>query len=183
MQTSHRCCELLRFIWYELFHANKYPFILWGMSFLVPVYLLTQLLNGVSKEPCSRGQYTKRRCPGRRKFIDGGLFGALNGAGAWTGPGAGVERKYALSRAIDRGRAGNWGGDRHFGGPRGPVTNTTYERRVSGSIRYFEERCYFLTWTGCLGDEDTWEPLEHLEHAKELVEEFHSEHPDMPKLG
>ena len=31
--------------------------------------------------------------PGRRKFFDGGLFGALNGAGACTGAGAGVEKK------------------------------------------------------------------------------------------
>jgi len=53
--------------------------------------MLTQLLNHVSKEQCSRGEYTKKRGPRRRKFIDGGLFGALHGAGAWTGAGAGVE--------------------------------------------------------------------------------------------
>jgi len=46
--------------------------------------MLTQLLKHISKEQCSRGEYTKKRGPGRRKFIDGGLFGALNGAGAWT---------------------------------------------------------------------------------------------------
>jgi len=69
--------------------------------------MLTQLLNHVSKEQCSRGEYTKKRGPGRRKFIDGGLFGALNRAGAWTGAGAGVEKKNAPPRAIDRGRAGN----------------------------------------------------------------------------
>jgi len=34
-----------------------------------------------------------------------------------------------------------------------------------------------------LEDENTWEPPEHLEHAKELGEEFHRENPDMPKLG
>ena len=57
------------------------------------VYLLTQLLNHESKEQCSRGEWTKKRGPGWRKFIDGGLFAALNGAGAWTGAGAGVEKK------------------------------------------------------------------------------------------
>jgi len=56
------------------------------------VYVLTQLLNHVLKEQCSRGEYTKKRGPGRRKFIDGGLFGALKGAGAWTGAGAGVKK-------------------------------------------------------------------------------------------
>jgi len=69
--------------------------------------MLTQLLNHVSKEPCSRGEYTKKRGPERRKFIDRGLFGALNGAGAWTGAGAGVGQKNAPPRAIDRGGAGN----------------------------------------------------------------------------
>jgi len=69
--------------------------------------MLTQLLNHVSKKQCSRGEYTKKRGPGRRKFIDGGLFGALNGAGAWTGAGAGVEKENAPPGAIDRGGAGN----------------------------------------------------------------------------
>jgi len=40
-------------------------------------------------------------------FIDGGLFGALNGAGAWTGAGAGLEKNNTPPRAIDRGGAGN----------------------------------------------------------------------------
>ena len=71
------------------------------------VYMLTQLLNHVSKEQCSRGEYTKKRGPGRRKFIDGGLFGALNGAGAWTGAGAGGEKENAPAQAINRGGAGN----------------------------------------------------------------------------
>jgi len=71
------------------------------------VYMLTQLLNHVSKEQCSRGEYRKKRGPGRRTFIDGGLFGALNGAGAWTGAGAGVEKQNTPPLAIDRGGAGN----------------------------------------------------------------------------
>jgi len=57
------------------------------------VYTLTQLLNHVSKEQCSRGKYTKKRGPGRRKFIEGGLFGAWNRARAWTGAGAGIKKK------------------------------------------------------------------------------------------
>jgi len=59
----------------------------------------------------------------------------------------------------------------------------SYGRRVRGSTRTFEELRYFVKWKGCLEDENTWEPPEHLEHAKELVEEFHRENPDMPKLG
>jgi len=69
--------------------------------------MLTQLLNHVSKEQCSRREFTKKLGPGRRKFIDGGLFGALNGAGAWTRAGAGVEKKNAPSLAIDRGGVWN----------------------------------------------------------------------------
>jgi len=42
----------------------------------------------------------KKRGPRRRKFIDGGLFGALNGAGAWTGAGAELKKK-TPPRAID----------------------------------------------------------------------------------
>jgi len=67
------------------------------------VYMLTQLLNHVSKERCSRGEYTKRQGPGGRKFIDGGLFGALNGAAARKG----VEKKHAPPQAIHQGGARN----------------------------------------------------------------------------
>jgi len=69
--------------------------------------MLTQLLNHVSKEQCSRGEYTKKRDPGQRKFIDRGLFGALNGVGAWTGAEAGLEKNNSPPLAIDRGGAGN----------------------------------------------------------------------------
>jgi len=69
--------------------------------------MLTQLLNHVSKEQCSRGEYTKKRGTGQRKFIDRGLFGALNGAGSWTRAGAGVRKKKAPPRAIDQSGAGN----------------------------------------------------------------------------
>jgi len=69
--------------------------------------MLTQLLNHVSKEQCSRGEYTKKRGPGRRKFMDGGLFGALNMAGPGRGQGQGLKKKKALPSAINRGGAGN----------------------------------------------------------------------------
>jgi len=36
---------------------------------------------------------------------------------------------------------------------------------------------------GCSEDENTWEPPEHLEQAQKLVEDFHRENPDMPRLG
>ena len=67
----------------------------------------TQLLNHVSTEQCSRGEYTKKPGPGRKEFIDGGLFRVLNGVEAWTGAGAGVEKNNALPGAIDRDGAGN----------------------------------------------------------------------------
>jgi len=59
----------------------------------------------------------------------------------------------------------------------------SYEQRVRGGTRSCEELCYFVKWKGCSEDENTWEPWEHLQHAKELVEEFHRENPDMPNLG
>ena len=83
--------------------------------------MLTQLLNHVSKEQCSRGEYTKKRCPRQRKFVDGGLFRALNGAGAWPEVGAWVEKKNTPPRAIDRGRVGNWGRGLPVSGPQGPL--------------------------------------------------------------
>ena len=69
--------------------------------------MLTQLLNHVSKEQRSRGEYTKKWGPGGRKFLDGGVFGALNGPRGWTGAGAEVEKKTPPPRAIDLGGAGN----------------------------------------------------------------------------
>jgi len=63
-------------------------------------------------QPCIKGAMFERGIyekggPGRRKFIDGRLFGALNAAGAWTGAGAGVEKQKALPPDIERGGAGN----------------------------------------------------------------------------
>jgi len=71
--------------------------------------MLTQLVIHVSKEEGSRGEYTKKRCPGRGKMIDRGLSRALNGAGAWTGAAAGGKKNNSPPRAIDWGRAGDWG--------------------------------------------------------------------------
>jgi len=83
-------------------------------------YMLTQLLNHVSKEQFSRGEYTKKRGPGGRKFIDRGLFGALNGARAWTGAGAGVEKTNAPPSAFDRAGWEIGVGARRFLGSRRP---------------------------------------------------------------
>ena len=45
-----------------------------------------------------------------------------------------------------------------------------------------EPLVYLVKWTGYEGtpDESTWEPAEHLEHAPDLVREFHHQHPDKP---
>jgi len=59
----------------------------------------------------------------------------------------------------------------------------SYERRVRGSTKSLEELRYFVKWKACSEDENTWEPPAHLEHAKELVTEFHRENPDMANLG
>jgi len=88
------------------------------------LYMLTQLLNHVSKEQCSRGEYTKKRSPGQSKFIDGGLFGSLNGAGAWTGAGAGVKKKTPRPGLLTGAGRGIDAGARRFRGPGGPITNT-----------------------------------------------------------
>jgi len=59
----------------------------------------------------------------------------------------------------------------------------SYDRRVRGRTRTCEELRYFVKWRRCSEDENTWEPPEHLERAQELVDDFHRENPDMPKLG
>jgi len=59
----------------------------------------------------------------------------------------------------------------------------SYDRRVRGRTRTFEELRYFGEWRGCWEDENTWEPPEYLERVQELVEDFHTENPDMPRLG
>jgi len=59
----------------------------------------------------------------------------------------------------------------------------SYEGRIDGSTRTFKYLRYFIKWKGCSEAENTWELPKHLEHARELVKEFHKENPDMPKLG
>ena len=59
----------------------------------------------------------------------------------------------------------------------------SYERRVRGRNRTFNELRYFVKWRGCSENENTLEPPKHVENAKELVEDFDRENPDMPKLG
>ena len=55
----------------------------------------------------------------------------------------------------------------------------TYLRRR----RRMQEIGYLVKWAGCSEDENTWEPPESLKNAQEMVEEFHRENPEMPKLG
>ena len=59
----------------------------------------------------------------------------------------------------------------------------SYERRVRGRTRTLQELRYLVKWKGCSEDENNWEPPEHLENAQELVEQFHLENPEMPRLG
>src|SRR6266403_760280 len=56
----------------------------------------------------------------------------------------------------------------------------SYTRRVRGRNHQMRELRYFVKWAGCSEDENTWEPPESLEHAQELVEEFHRENREMP---
>ena len=59
----------------------------------------------------------------------------------------------------------------------------SYERRVRGRTRTLQELRYFVKWKGCSEDENTGEPPEHLGNTQELVEQFHLENPEMPRLG
>ena len=59
----------------------------------------------------------------------------------------------------------------------------SYDWRMRGRTRTFEELRYFMKWRGRWEDENTWEPSEHLEREQELVEDFHRENPDRPRLG
>jgi len=59
----------------------------------------------------------------------------------------------------------------------------TYTRKVGRRNQEFQELCYFIKWTGCAEDENTWEPPEGPGNAQELVEEFYKENPEMPALA
>ena len=54
---------------------------------------------------------------------------------------------------------------------------------VRGRNKRMRELRYFGKWKGCAEDENTWEPLESLDNAQELVEEFHRENEEMPGRG
>ena len=56
----------------------------------------------------------------------------------------------------------------------------TYTRKVRRVEKEFKELPYFVKWTGCSEDENTWEPLEGLVNAREIVEKFHRENAGMP---
>jgi len=59
----------------------------------------------------------------------------------------------------------------------------TYTRKVRRVNKEFKELRYFVKWAGCSEDENTWEPPEGLENAREEVEKFHRENPEMPGLN
>jgi len=83
-------------------------------------YMLTQLLNHVSKEPCPGGEYTQKRGPGRRNFIDRGLFGALNAARPGQGQGQGLEKQKPRPAPFTGAGRGIGAGARPFSGSRRP---------------------------------------------------------------
>ena len=57
------------------------------------------------------------------------------------------------------------------------ITYTRKDRRVD---KEFKELRYFVKWAGCSDDENTWESREGLVNAREIVEIFHKENPEMP---
>jgi len=56
----------------------------------------------------------------------------------------------------------------------------SYTRKVRRVSKEFKELRYFVKRAGCSVDENTWEPPEGLENAREEVEKFHRENPEMP---
>ena len=40
---------------------------------------------------------------------------------------------------------------------------------------------YFVKWKGYPDSDNTWEPLDHVDHAKEAIAEFHKKHPGAPR--
>ena len=56
----------------------------------------------------------------------------------------------------------------------------TYTRKIRRVSKTFKKLRYFVKWAGYSEDENTWEPPEGLENAREEVERFHKENPRMP---
>ena len=56
----------------------------------------------------------------------------------------------------------------------------TYRRKVRRVSKTFKELRCFVKWAECFEDENTWEPLEGLENAREEVERFHEENRGIP---
>ena len=95
----------------------------------MPVSILRYVVFGIclhnysmiyQKKNVREGNIRKSVAPGGENSLTGGLFGALNGAGASTRAVARVERRNAQPWAIDWGGEGNWGGGPPVFGPRRP---------------------------------------------------------------
>jgi len=56
----------------------------------------------------------------------------------------------------------------------------TYTRKVRRVNKEFQELRYFVKWAGCSEDENTGEQPEGLGNAKEEVQKFPRENPEMP---
>jgi len=56
----------------------------------------------------------------------------------------------------------------------------SYTQKVRGDNKRRRKLRYFVKCKGCSEYENTWEPPESLENARELIESFHQENPDMP---
>jgi len=79
---SNRCCELFRFVWYESFYANKSPYIICGIWFLIYSHTITH--SCIKRGRFERGIYEKAgpqagtiHCRGAVQSIEQG--GGLDG--------------------------------------------------------------------------------------------------------
>ena len=53
--------------------------------------------------------------------------------------------------------------------------------RILDSRRRYRNLHYLIQWAGYNHIRTSWEPAEHLEHARDLVDEYHRERPDRPR--
>ena len=56
----------------------------------------------------------------------------------------------------------------------------TYTRKVRRVKKKFKKLRFFVKWAGYSEDGNTWEAPEGLRNAREQVEKFHRETPEMP---